>query len=155
MTHDIFRPRNSGNQIEAKIYFGRNCPELDNGVIPYVHDCDFDDFLLRSVVPHFPGFNVITCDGHWNGENEICSIVSILLDDTANNRTQVRWIAEHYKSKFKQEAVAISFHACEFVIDVWPHGPNVADYRQSPKTGDAPSPDWNKDADKYAKDPAV
>lgn len=105
-------------QVEAKLYFGTSAAGAPN-----VYWDDFKSFLAESVTPHFPGFTVAEVIGYWKGEEERTRVLTILGDDTSALRTNCRTIAEHYKSRFNQEAVGISFTACAFAMETWPNGP--------------------------------
>lgn len=106
------------HQIEARLWFGANIPGASQ-----VSDADWRSFLADSVTPHFPGFTVTTAEGYWKGEPELVRVVSILAEDTGSFRQTIRIIAEHYKSRFNQEAVAYAFGETAFTMEVWPHGP--------------------------------
>lgn len=105
-------------QVMATLYFGANIPAGAT-----VSDSDFARFLADSVTPRFPGFTLATLDGYWKGEPEKVRVLTLLHEDDSSFRTNVRIIAEHYKSDFGQEAVAYSFTPCEFTLNCWPYGP--------------------------------
>ncbi|MDR5726244.1 MAG: DUF3574 domain-containing protein [Terriglobia bacterium] len=111
-------------QALATVYFGANTP---NG--GQVTDKDFARFLRDSVTPRYSGFTVSTTQGYWKGEAETVRVLTVLAEDDNSFRTNVRIIAEHYKSDFGQEAVAYSFTPCEFTLNCWPYGPVGAYHR--------------------------
>lgn len=116
-------------QIKAEIYFGLMIPNPEPGAGRYVGHAEMAEFLRDEIAPLFPGFTVDTCEGYWKGEPEPSMRVTILLEDTGAARTNVRFIAERYKTQFCQEAVAYSFTACEFTLNCWPFGPVKAYHR--------------------------
>lgn len=109
-------------QVLAQFWFGMNIP----GSVSGVDLRDFESFLADSVTPHFSGFSIVDATGYWKGEKEYCRVLSILSEDSDSFRNQCRIIAEHYKTRFQQEAVAYAFSATQFTMDVWPHGPVAA-----------------------------
>ena len=115
MAYSAFNPQGPA-LVEARLYFGRNI----RGV-PAIGHADFGDFLTESVTPHFPGFTVLEGLGFWEGKSERCFILSILFEDTATNRGQCQWIAEHYNSRFDQDAVAVQFLPCAYEFVSWPN----------------------------------
>lgn len=114
-------------QVLATLYFGTSAAGRETISLPA-----FKSFLADSVTPRFPGFSVADVMGYWKGEPEKCHVLSVLMDDSDNARHDIRTIAEHYKSRFNQEAVAYSFAACQFTLNCWPFGP-VAKYHQLDK----------------------
>lgn len=114
-------------QVMAQFWFGENIPGCD---VELVDSTTFKAFLTDSVMPHFPGFTIQHAIGYWKGEQEGCRVLTILAEDSDGFRAQCRMIAEHYKTRFNQEAVAYAFTATQFTMDVWPHGP-VAAYHRS------------------------
>lgn len=112
-------------QVLATMYFGANIPNSEEAV----SDKDFARFLADSVTPRFPGFTLATVDGYWKGEPETVRVLTVLSEDDSSFRTNVRIIAEHYKSDFGQEAVAYSFTPIEFTLNCWPYGPVGAYHR--------------------------
>lgn len=111
-------------QVLATMYFGANVPDGT-----HVGDVAFNRFIADSITPRFPGFTLKKCRGYWKGEPETVRVVTILGEDDNSFRTNVRIIAEHYKSDFGQEAVAYSFTPCEFTLNCWPYGPVGAYHR--------------------------
>lgn len=111
-------------QVRAELFFGRAIP----GGAHVGHE-DFKDFLVTEIAPTFPGFSVAHIDGYWKGEAEPASIVTILAADSDSLRNSIRMIAERYKTRFTQEAVAYAFTPCEFTLDCWPYGPTTAYHR--------------------------
>lgn len=116
----------AGAQAMATIYFGANIPGQDKGV----DDEAFERFIADSIVPRFPGFTLVEAQGYWKGQPELVRVVTVMGEDDNHFRTNVRWIAEHYKSDFGQEAVAYAFHAVEYTLNCWPFGP-VGAYHKS------------------------
>ena len=120
-------------QIMATIYFGASIPkasqrvEYKSGAVPYmqdqVTDAAFARFIRDSITPRFPGFTLAKLEGYWKGEPETVRVVTILAEDDKSFRTNIRIMAEHYKSDFGQEAVAYSFAPVEFTLNCWPYGP--------------------------------
>lgn len=137
-------------QVMATLYFGANIPawlyECPNckyrrhapykgecgdcnsqveyaPVIETVTDDKFARFIKDSIAPRFPGFTLVTAQGYWKGEPETVRVVTVLGEDDSSFRTNIRIIAEHYKSDFGQEAVAYSFNATEYTLNCWPYGP--------------------------------
>lgn len=107
---NIFNPQGDP-QIEARLYFGRNI----NGD-PAIGKSDFRSFCNDSVTPHFLGFTYFDGVGSWEGALEQCFILSILMEDNANNRRQCETIAEQYCDRFNQEAVAVQFLPCQYAF---------------------------------------
>ena len=116
-------------QVRADLFFGRSVP---NGRFEIIDAHSFQTFLEESVTPHFPGFTVQEVVGYWKGQRELAYVLTLLSEDSDAFRAQVRIIAEHYKARFNQEAVAYSFTACQFTLNCWPYGP-VAKYHQLDK----------------------
>ena len=114
-------------QVKAELYFGTSAAGRDQITVG-----DFDAFLRDSVTPRFPGFTVRDVIGYWKGEEEACRELVILAEDSDALRNEIRTIAEHYKSRFNQEAVAYSFTAAQFALNCWPFGP-VAKYHELDK----------------------
>lgn len=112
-------------QVEVKIFFGLACPSGD-----MVQLGELETFLREEVTHIFPGFSVSHVRGFWKGQPEPAAIVTILSDDTGPMRQNVRVIAERYKTRFEQEAVAYSFTACEYTLNCWPFGPVGAYHRE-------------------------
>ncbi len=108
-------------QTLATLWFGANIPDGRE-----VWTEDWESFLADSVTPHFPGFTVTSGDGYWKGKPEFVRVLTLLSDDSDGFRNQVRMIAEHYKTRFEQEAVAYAFQPVQYTMDVWPHGPVAA-----------------------------
>ena len=92
-------------QVKAELYFGTSAAGR-----AMIGADDFASFIAGSVTPHFPGFTLMHCVGYWKGEAEECRVLSILAEDSDAFRAEIRIIAEHYKSRFNQEAVAYSFY---------------------------------------------
>lgn len=111
-------------QVKAELFFGRGMPT--EGMIDPIA---FTAFLREEIAPTFPGFTVSHVDGWWKGEFEPATVVTILAADSDSLRNSIRMIAERYKTRFNQEAVAYSFTACEFTLDCWPYGPTKAYHR--------------------------
>jgi len=105
-------------QVMATLYFGTTAGGRD----PIQMD-EFYSFLETSVTPQFPGFTLSHVTGYWKGEAENCRVLTILAEDDDSFRQSIRIIAEHYKSRFNQEAVAYSFTAAQFTLNCWPFGP--------------------------------
>jgi len=112
-------------QIMATIYFGANIPggRKAQGLLDAVTDNEFARFIRDSITPRFPGFTLAKLGGYWKGEPETVRVVTILAEDDKSFRTNIRIMAEHYKSDFGQEAVAYSFAPVEFTLNCWPYGP--------------------------------
>ena len=113
-------------QVMATLYFGANIPGMTGhglGADDFVTDDNFKRFIADSVTPRFPGFTLATVEGYWKGEPETVRVLTVLGEDDTSFRTNVRIMAEHYKSDFGQEAVAYSFTPCEFTLNCWPFGP--------------------------------
>ena len=124
MQRDIHQPTNA--QVKAELFFGANKPD---GSIP-VTDNEFDNFLADHVTRHFSGFSVSQVDGYWKGKSELTRVLTILADDSNGFRNQVRMIAEQYKTRFAQEAVAYAFTEAQFALDCWPYGPIGAYHKE-------------------------
>lgn len=116
-------------QVMATMYFGGNIPTDAPYISKRVTTKDFARFLADSVTPRFPGFTLATVDGYWKGEPETVRVLTVLSEDDSSFRTNIRIIAEHYKSDFAQEAVAYSFTPAEFTLNCWPYGPIGAYHR--------------------------
>lgn len=114
-------------QVMAQLFFGTSAAGR-----PMLGPLDFEDFLADSVTPRFSGFTLQMCMGYWKGEAEECRVLTILMEDSDSGRASIRTIAEHYKSRFNQEAVAYSFTPCQFSLNCWPFGP-VAKYHELDK----------------------
>lgn len=135
---DIHRPMSRFGCI-ATLYLGANIPAAAHdatvaeiaasGGLMSVTDDEFRAFLRDEVVPAFPGFTVHTSDGYWKGESERVRILVLMADDSAGFRVNVRQIAEKYKTRFCQEAVAYSFTEAQFTLNCWPYGPVGAYHR--------------------------
>ncbi len=121
-------------QVKAELYFGTSAAGRAT-----IHQEQLDAFLADSVTPRFPGFTLQFATGYWKGEREDCWTLSILAEDSDALRAEIRIIAEHYKSRFNQEAVAYAFTACQFALNCWPFGP-VAKYHELDKGTVAPLP---------------
>lgn len=106
-------------QVMATIYFGANVP----GRIEPVTNVEFDRFLRDSVSPRFSGFTIMGATGYWKGQPELVRVFTVMGEDDTAFRTNIRWIAEHYKTDFNQEAVAYSFAPVEYTLNCWPFGP--------------------------------
>lgn len=126
MSNNIHHASNAP-QVLATLYLGRNIPDPENHV--EVTPTDLSLFFDDYVTPHFPGFTVAHNQGYWKGNPEAVVVVTILAPDSDSLRNQVRQIAEQYKTRFSQEAVAYSFTPCEFTLDCWPFGPVKAYHR--------------------------
>lgn len=111
-------------QVRAELFFGRKTPGGR-----HVLGDDFQAFLRDEIAPTFPGFSVSHIDGWWKGQHEPASVVTILAADSDSLRNSIRMIAERYKTRFEQEAVAYAFTPCEFTLDCWPYGPVKAYHR--------------------------
>lgn len=114
-------------QVMATLYLGTSA--AGGG---HVHRGQFDMFIADSVTPRFPGFTMRDVIGYWKGEQEACREIVILAEDSDAFRHDIRTIAEHYKSRFNQEAVAYSFTVAQFTLNCWPFGP-VAKYHELDK----------------------
>lgn len=114
-------------QFLATIYFGRNCPDGS-----FVTAGLFAEFLGESVTPHYPGFTLMSGEGYWKGKPELVTVLTVLLEDDSNARHGIRSIAEQYKTRFVQDAVAYSFTPCQFALNCWPYGP-VSTYHRDGK----------------------
>ena len=108
-------------QALATVYFGANIPgtsvECDK-----VTDADFARFLRDSVTPRYSGFTLSTTQGYWKGEAETVRILTVLAEDDNSFRTNIRIIAEHYKSDFGQEGCSVQFHSMRVypeLLAVW------------------------------------
>lgn len=106
-------------QVMATIYFGATIPDTDKRV----ETEDFLRFVGDSITPRFPGFTITTAQGYWKGAPETVRVMTVMGEDDSSFRTNVRIVAEHYKSDFGQEAVAYAFHAVEYTLNCWPFGP--------------------------------
>lgn len=93
---------------EIKLYFGLK----DQGG-NYILLKDFNNFLSKFVIPTFPSFNITNGVGVWKGENEPCTIVSIITEDLANFRNDVANICKFYCMEFDQESVLVTFNKIE------------------------------------------
>jgi hypothetical protein len=117
-------------QVSVDMYFGGNIPagtlSKEGDVIS---QAEFNEFLVEEVTPTFPGFTLATNKGYWKGQPETVRVLTILTADSDSLRNTIRMIAERYKTRFTQEAVAYSFTACEFTLDCWPYGPVKAYHR--------------------------
>lgn len=112
-------------QVMATLYFGRSVPHGREVIDTH----SFQTFLAESVTPHFPGFTVQESVGYWKGQRELVYVLTLLSEDSDNFRHQCREIAEHYKTRFHQEAVGIAFVHAQYSMETWPHGPVSAYHR--------------------------
>lgn len=131
-------------QVMATLYFGANVPgremvlveePMTGALMPVasgVSDAEFARFIRDSITPRFPGFTLAKLQGYWKGEPELMRVVTTLAEDDSSFRTSIRILAEHYKSDFRQEAVAYSFAPVEFTLNHWPYGP-VGAYHKAGK----------------------
>lgn len=93
----------------AQLFFGRAI-----GTQGEVGESEFQDFLAGMVTPAFPdGLTVIDGQGQWKDAGtgalvrERSKVVTILVDDPAAVRPRLDAIADAYKQRFRQDAVAI------------------------------------------------
>jgi hypothetical protein len=93
----------------AQLFFGRAI-----GTEGEVSEAEFQDFLAAAVTPSFPdGLTVIDSQGQWKDATtgapvrERSKVVTILFDDPAAVRPRLDAIADAYKQRFRQDAVAI------------------------------------------------
>lgn len=114
----------SDGQVKAELFFGLESPD---GQI--IGKADFMDFLVGDITPTFKGFNVTFGLGFWEGKPEDCATVTILAEDGVNLRHTIRMIAERFKTRFNQQAVAYAFSETKFTLNCWPFGP-VASYHK-------------------------
>lgn len=115
-------------QVMATVYFGSLCANMDPA-FPEISDVSFQRFIDESITPRFPGFTITKAQGYWKGKPEMVRVFTIVADDDTSFRTNIRMMAERYKSDFGQEAVAYAFTACEFTLNCWPYGPVGAYHR--------------------------
>lgn len=99
----------------ATLYLGANIEGK-----PGVTSSDFARFLEEFVTPHFPGFTVRDTVGYWKGQPEHSRELIILAEDGASPffHDKVELIADAYKTKFRQEAVMISYEPVSVLWDV-------------------------------------
>lgn len=126
MTASIYNAPNAP-QVLAVLYCGLSCPNGDK-----IQPGEFDEFLSESVTPRYPGFTIQHAEGYWKGAREYMASIHILMDDDSNARHGIRQIAEHYKTRFGQEAVGVAFFPCSYSMFTWPDGP-VAAYHKPGK----------------------
>jgi hypothetical protein len=92
----------------AQLFFGRAIGTQDE-----VSETAFQDFLASTVTPAFPdGLTVVDSHGQWKDATgtvvrERSKVVTILFADPAATRPRLDAIADAYKQRFRQEAVAI------------------------------------------------
>lgn len=96
-------------QAVAEIYFGRNI-----GSSLGVSDENWRDFLDGVVSPRFPeGLTVSDVQGQWRDTetgaivHEPSKVLTLILDDEASDRAAIAEIADAYKTRFQQQAVAV------------------------------------------------
>jgi hypothetical protein len=93
----------------AQMYFGRNI-----GGALGVSDAQWWAFAEAEITPRFPdGLTIADATGQWR-DSETGAIVhepskqlTVFLTDEAAGRAQLRAIAEAYKNRFQQQAVAL------------------------------------------------
>lgn len=90
---------------------------------------DFHEFLREEVTPMFPGFSVTFQDGYWEGKSEPAATLSFIGPETGTHETNVRWVAEKYKTRFNQAAVITATMAADVAMNCWPFGPVGAYHR--------------------------
>lgn len=102
-------------KIQATLYLGANI----KGENYHVSREQFTLWLKEHVTPVFTGFTVRLGEGFWDGESELSR--ELVLINTAmpdcKFKNAVSLIAASYRSRFKQEAVLVTFQpvAVEFV----------------------------------------
>jgi hypothetical protein len=103
-------PCESADQRYAvQLLFGRAI-----GTQGEVTEAEWQDFLATVVTPAFPdGLTVADTRGQWKDVatgalvRERSSVVTLLIDDPAAARARLDAVADAYKQRFKQDAVAI------------------------------------------------
>lgn len=110
----------------ATLYLGAN---IDGK--PSVTSTDFAAFLEQFVTPHFPGFTVRDTVGYWKGKPEHSRELVIIGEDGASPffYDTVEWIADAYKTGFRQEAVMISYEPVSVLWDI----PTKVPYHLAPQ----------------------
>jgi Protein of unknown function (DUF3574) len=99
---------------KATLYLGANI-KGEYGVT----ETEFSLWLDDHVTPTFPGFTrVRETFGYWKGKPEVSRELVILGEISSEFKEQVRVIAESYKSRFKQEAVIVTFETVDILWDV-------------------------------------
>jgi hypothetical protein len=90
---------------EIKMYFGTNKKE-DDPVI----DEEFKHFVKVFLLPKFRWFNISVTEDYWDGEMEICYVVTLLLQDDVSTRKDVIFICNRYCENFQQDCVLVSYN---------------------------------------------
>ncbi|MBI4274302.1 MAG: DUF3574 domain-containing protein [Rhizobiales bacterium] len=95
--------------VSAEMLFGRN---IGNRL--GVSEAEWAHFVTAEITPRFPdGLTVIDAKGQWrdtargNVVREPSKVVLITFRDEASKRDALLAIAEAYKTRFKQQGVAV------------------------------------------------
>jgi hypothetical protein len=99
----------------ASMYFGRNI-----GGALGVSDVDWSAFVDAEVTPRFPeGLTIEDANGQWRDSetgaivHEPSKVLTLFLANEGADRIKLRAIAEAYKRRFRQQAVALVVeHSC-------------------------------------------
>ncbi|MCC5621943.1 DUF3574 domain-containing protein [Nostoc sp. CHAB 5715] len=92
--------------IQESLFFGRDIPEGGE-----VSDADFQTFLNNVITPRFPdGLTVFDANGQYLDNSgtlikEKSKNISLLFDDTLQNKTSISDIINKYTQQFNQESV--------------------------------------------------
>jgi Protein of unknown function (DUF3574) len=93
----------------AQVFFGRN---IGDGL--GVSDADWERFLDSEVTPRFPdGLTVQDALGQWRDSDsgrivrEPSKVLTLILGDEREGRAAIAAIADAYKVRFRQQAVAV------------------------------------------------
>jgi hypothetical protein len=93
----------------ASMYFGRNI-----GQTLGVSDENWRDFVDTEVTPRFgDGLTMYDANGQWRDSDtgaivrEPSKVLMLILSDETRDRTALESIADAYKARFQQQAVAI------------------------------------------------
>jgi transcription termination factor NusB len=112
--------------IEVDLFFGRNIPGGGE-----VSKAEFEQFIDSTITPRFPdGLTVFDADGQFKDSTgtiieEQSQVVTLLLEDTPENESEIDEIIQSYIEQFNQESVlltvneeiAVGFGAGENLID--------------------------------------
>lgn len=93
----------------ATLYFGRNI-----GQALGVSEENWRDFVDHEVTPRFgDGLTMYDAQGQWRDSDtgaivrEPSKVLMLILSDESRDRAAIQTIAEAYKARFQQQAVAV------------------------------------------------
>ena len=99
---------NAKPSVVAELMFGRNIGDRVG-----VSEADWTRFVDEEVTPRFPdGLTVIDSQGQWRDTErghvvrEPSKVLLVVLSDEADGRTRLAAVADAYKRRFNQQAVA-------------------------------------------------